>query len=166
MIVPDLNCSLMQVYRSTGVKQNVWVCDILTSILLIISLHLAFPKVIIYSDGKLIQTEIKINCSVQSHLKPTIRWEKNNRSYCTSNSSLCEHKDGCYKHHCWSNITTKGPDVNDNYTCTAENAYGISSASYTVPCIEGKLFWAIAKIMYDCCEAVMASHQSIVWPNF
>ena len=115
-----------------------WLCA-LTSIVIIISLHLALPKVKIYGDDKLVQGYLKINCSVDSHSKPTTRWYQNNNLLSRGDSRVREVKSGYYKHRYWSNISLINVNTDDNMTCSAQNANGMARASYLVPCIAGKI---------------------------
>jgi hypothetical protein len=56
--------------------------------------------------------------------------------------SSCEVTTGQNKQHYWNNITitkTEYFEINDNFTCAAENAYGKANDTYRIPCFKGKV---------------------------
>jgi hypothetical protein len=107
----------------------------MNAITLSISFHLAPPKVDVFSEGKVVQFKMNINCSVKSSSTPTICWYRNNDLVkCNTYNLTSGHNQ-----HYWNNIIADYPTTNENYTCTAENAYGKASESYIIPCIAGKM---------------------------
>ena len=102
----------------------------MNAITLSISFHLAPPKVDVY------MSKTDISCSVESYSAPTICWYRNDHLLNCSTSNLTSG----HNQHYWNNIFTSDyPKINENYTCTAENAYGKVSESYIIPCIAGKM---------------------------